>query len=252
MTDYSIIVPAYNEEAYLPQTLASISEAMNASGLAGEIVVVDNNSRDRTGDIAAAFGARVVFEPLNQIARARNTGARAADGRYLVFVDADTTISPELLRAALSGLAGGRVAGGGATVSADRRLEPLARKMLAGWNGYSRRFHIAAGSFVYCLRPGFEAVGGFDQRVYASEEIWFSMRLKRWARRRGKTFVVLDAYPVVTSARKLDWFSSARLLAATLIVLLFPFAVFNRRLCGIWYDRPREEGVASRPKNHRG
>ena len=77
---YSIVVPAWNEEALLPATLASLRTAMAAVPHEGEIVVCDNNSTDGTAAAARAGGARVVFEPRNQIARARNAGARAARG----------------------------------------------------------------------------------------------------------------------------------------------------------------------------
>ena len=95
--DYSIVLPAYNEAALLPATLARLQEAMAGIALRGEIVVCDNNSTDATPELARAAGASVVFEPVNQISRARNTGARAARGRFLVFVDADTLVPGSLL-----------------------------------------------------------------------------------------------------------------------------------------------------------
>lgn len=92
-TDYSIIVPAYNEEDCLPGTLAYLGRAMaGVPDAAGEVVVVDNASTDRTAAIASRWGARVVFEPHRQIARARNAGAAAARGGRLIFVDADTHV----------------------------------------------------------------------------------------------------------------------------------------------------------------
>ena len=55
--DYSIIIPAYNEEEYLPKTMASLKESMNAlSEFRGEIVVTNNNSTDRTAAIAEESG----------------------------------------------------------------------------------------------------------------------------------------------------------------------------------------------------
>lgn len=206
MVDLSIIIPAYNEEAYLPNTLASVSAATAGLPATVEVVVVDNNSDDRTGEIARAMGATVVREPVNQIARARNTGARAAAGKFFIFLDADTSLSAPLLESAVANLASGRIVGGGATVAPDRPLDSSGKRVIRFWNGLSKRFHIAAGSFVYCLREAFEAVGGFDERVYASEEIWLSIRLNRWALRRGMRFAVIEAWPVVTSIRKLDWF----------------------------------------------
>jgi glycosyltransferase involved in cell wall biosynthesis len=85
--DYSIIIPAYNEEDYLPHTLEHLIRAMKAFiRYKGEIIVTDNNSTDSTASIAKKYGARVVFEGHRQISRSRNTGAKAAHGKYLIFV----------------------------------------------------------------------------------------------------------------------------------------------------------------------
>src|SRR5690348_3637890 len=103
--DYSIVIPCFNEEAFLPATLASVRAAMQSvASHRGEIVVTDNDSTDASADIARAAGARVVFEKHRQISRSRNVGAQAARGRFLIFVDADTKISAELLRATLAAL----------------------------------------------------------------------------------------------------------------------------------------------------
>src|SRR5687768_3226235 len=96
----SIVIPAYNEEKLLPATLESVQAAAAGFGARGwehEIIVCDNNSSDRTAEIARAKGARVVFEPINQIGRARNSGAAAASGDWLIFIDADSHPSRELL-----------------------------------------------------------------------------------------------------------------------------------------------------------
>lgn len=79
----SIIVPAFNEEQFLGKTLAQIKAATSAlanTGWGTELIVCDNNSTERTAEIAQAAGANVVFEPVNQISRARNSGAAAATG----------------------------------------------------------------------------------------------------------------------------------------------------------------------------
>ena len=74
----SVIVPAFNEEKLLAQTLGHLKEAIRVFerlGCAAQLIVCDNNSTDQTSQIARDGGAEVVFEPINQIARARNTGA---------------------------------------------------------------------------------------------------------------------------------------------------------------------------------
>src|SRR5256884_4138853 len=95
----SVIVPAFNEEKFIARSLRKIkaaSDALSALGWESEIIVCDNNSTDRTAEKARAAGATVVFEPVNQISRARNKGAAAAGGDWLVFVDADSYPSREL------------------------------------------------------------------------------------------------------------------------------------------------------------
>ncbi len=238
--DYTVIIPAFNEERFLPATLAALEQAMAGVALKGQVVVVDNNSSDDTAGVAAAQGVRVVFEPVNQISRARNAGAAAADTAYLVFIDADTHVSARLLGAALERLAGGAVCGGGSTLVFDH-TPPRAEVMVRSWTWISKRLSVAAGSFVYCLREGFEAVGGFSEAVYASEEIWFSRQLKRWGRERGLAFEVLDVDPVVTSARKLEWFSPLRMAVHTIVLALLPFLVRFKSACGPWYRRPERK-----------
>jgi len=236
--DYSIIVPAYNEEAWLPVSLDALMQAMAAQSIRGELIVCDNNSTDDTAAIAESMGARVVFEPHNQISRARNRGAQAAQGRYLLFVDADTLISAELLSVALAHLHSGKCVGGGAVVEMDRVLRPLERLGQWFWNRLSMTLRLAAGSFFYCRREAFEAQGGFSEAVYASEELWLSRRLARWGRRRGMRFCIIHEHAAISSGRKLEWFAPWQQALLIVSLLLFPFLVRYRRFCGFWYRRP--------------
>ena len=206
--------------------------------LTGEVIVVDNNSTDATAALAAAHGARVVFEAHNQISRARNAGARVAQGNYLVFVDADTHIPPGLLTTVLENLESGKCVGGGATVEFDSPLNAGGRVGLAVWNRLSASLKLAAGCFFYCRRDAFNAVGGFSEAVYASEEIWLSRRLRRWGRKRRQLFCIVSDYPAHSSGRKLEWFSTWQQTGLLLLMILFPFFVRFKRLCGFWYNRP--------------
>ena len=122
----SVVVPAFNEERLLAGSLAAIRDAMRAfdqDGGMSELIVCDNNSTDRTAEIARAAGATVVFEPVNQIARARNRGAAAASGDWLVFVDADSYPSKGLFEDARE--VGGAVGG---VVVADDQFERKRRR----------------------------------------------------------------------------------------------------------------------------
>ena len=239
--DYSIVIPAHNEEGYLPATLASVRRAMSSIAThQGEIVVTDNDSTDGTAEVAADGGARVVFEEHRQIARARNVGGHFARGRYLIFLDADTLMDAALLRSTLAALDGGAVCGGGTVVQFDGPGSGSLGRAARGWNWLSRRLRWACGAYVFCHRQAFTESGGFDERYYASEEIWFSRSLGRWGRARGMRFVILDQ-PIVTSARKLEWFGLRghfRMLFAT---LLRPGAIKRRDGCAFWYTRPHEK-----------
>ena len=239
--DYSIIIPAYNEAVWLKQTLTNLGHAMSAVPMRGEVIVVDNNSSDPTPQVARDMGARVVFEPHNQISRARNTGARAAHGAHFIFLDADTQLPPDLLHVALARLAGGRCCGGGARVEFDRPVAGYGRMALNLWNGLSRRFGLAAGCFIYCLRQGFEAVGGFSTKIFAGEEVAFSLQMTSWGQPRGLAFDVIPWPAVITSSRKLDWFSPLELGLTVLMFALFPLAIKSRALCRHWYYRPPDD-----------
>lgn len=235
---YSVVVPAYDEEALLPSTLESIRAAMAAVPWPGEIVVCDNNSKDRTAEVARAGGARVVFESHNQIARARNTGGRAALGEWLVFVDADTRISGEILAEALALLDSGTVAGGGSVIRMDCGGNRVGDLIVGHWNWISRTFHMAAGSFLFARKDAFDEVGGFSRGVYAGEEIWFTRAVKKWGRKRGLGFRVLVRHPVETSGRKMEWFSAWTLAGTFFLMTLCPFLTRSRTFCRIWYRRP--------------
>jgi glycosyltransferase involved in cell wall biosynthesis len=238
---YSIIIPAYNEEKWLTRTLPHLKQAMDMSEVSGEVIVVDNNSTDETARVARRHNTRIVFEPVNQISRARNTGAKIAKGHYLIFLDADTFLSPVLLKTALQHLSSGRFCGGGSLVDFDKPISPFSRKILELWNWISVTFNVAAGCFIYCLRDGFKAIGGFSEKVYAGEEIWFSHEMRSWGNPRNMGFQMISSHRIITSSRKLDRFSPLELALSVVVLTIFPFSVRFRRLCSHWYYRPKND-----------
>lgn len=235
--DYSIIIPAYNEEKMLENTIKHLKVAMASIDLNGEIIVTDNNSTDRTAVIAKEMGAGIIFEPINQISRARNAGVKIAKGRYLIFVDADTIVPAALLQKAINNLESGKVCGGGATVT-SHDVPVVVKGVLAYWNMLSRTFQLAAGCFVYCRRDDFEESGGFSDKVYATEEIWFSINLKRKAKKHKRKFQIINQPKVITSGRKLVWFSYSYQSILLLIIFIFPFVTRFKWACNYWYKRP--------------
>ena len=105
----SFIIPAYNEDALLGQTLRALRAAADGVGEEFEIIVADEGSTDRTAEIAREFGAAVVSVNRRQIAAARNAGAAAARGKYLFFIDADTIVTESPLRRAIDAMRDGAV-----------------------------------------------------------------------------------------------------------------------------------------------
>ena len=241
--DYAIIIPAYNEADELPATLSAIRAAMAQQALCGECVVVDNNSNDATAQVASAAGAhRVVFEPVNQIARARNAGAKSTVARWLIFIDADTRIQPALLSNTLQMLAN-KSAGGGSIMQFEGDANPVGQCGIQIWNRISLLTKTAAGGYLYCRKTAFDAIGGFDEKLYASEEIRFSRLLRKWAKHNECTINILTDFPAQTSTRKLAWYSSGRILAWVAFMMLVPFAVYSRSLCSFWYTRPNKSSM---------
>src|SRR5260370_42190975 len=114
----SFVIPAYNEELELSATIAAIHTAASGAAQPCEVIVVDDASTDATAEIASHAGAKVIRIDRRQIAAARNAGARAAQGEYLFFVDADTRINRSHITQAIAALEAG-YSGGGARVAVD-------------------------------------------------------------------------------------------------------------------------------------
>ena len=157
----SLIVPAFNEEKLIANSLQQIRAATAAfteRGWASELIVCDNNSTDRTAELAQAAGAAVVFEPVNQISRARNAGAAR---RRHDFADADYSRAPSCLRKWRRTFRAACLAGG-VTVVLD--LPRLTVRSNSWWNLISRVASGRVGSFIFCETAAFR-VGGFSGAV---------------------------------------------------------------------------------------
>lgn len=240
-TSLSFVVPAYNEERLLPATLQSIHQAAAACGIGYEIIVADDASTDRTAQLAAGLGARVIPVQHRKISATRNSGARAATGDLLVFVDADTLINQDVLLRAIDVVANGAV-GGGATVRFDGYVPPYARLLIPLLTGVMRSLRLAAGCFVFCTRTAFEAAGGFDERLFGAEEIALSVALKKIGR-----FVIVRE-TVMTSGRKLRTYSGLEILGIMGRIALGGRKMIERRdQMGLWYDPRREDPALQRP-----
>lgn len=238
----SIIVPAFNESRLIEQCLQSITTSVEANsrpGLTSEVIVVDNNSTDNTAELARQAGARVVFEPINQIGRARNTGASQATGDWLLFLDADSLLSPGLLTDILQLIESGRYVGCGSTLRMDG-LPWWANLTLQLWTKASILCRWAAGALVVCRRDAFQEVGGFDQELYALDEIRLSKQLKQWGRQRGLHFTILTKHPLETSSRKISLYSGREIAGQIFRIFLLPKRTLqDKKQLSVWYDGRR-------------
>ena len=237
----SIVVPAFNEERLLGQSLAQIKSAAQAfeqRGWETELIVCDNNSTDRTAEIAREAGAMVVFEPVNQIARARNCGAAAATGDWLVFVDADSQPPAALFADVAEQITSGKCLAGGATVAMDSNHR-TAKLVVWIWNSIARVLKLLAGSFIFCETAVFRKIGGFNEKMFAAEELDLSVRLKKFAKGTGRRVVILSRHPLLTSARKLHLYSFREHLRVLFRVTFTPRVLNDREACHLWYDGRR-------------
>jgi glycosyltransferase involved in cell wall biosynthesis len=229
----SFIVPAHNEQACVGRTVSAIRAAARAVGGEYEIIVVDDASTDATADIARKHDATVVSVNHRQIAATRNAGGRAARGERLIFVDADTIISPAVVAAAMRQMDRGAV-GGGATARFEPPV-PLYASLLVWWLGLLMRFAgLCGGAFMFCTRDAFHTVGGFDERLFGAEDAAMSWALKREGR-----FVVLWR-SVLTSGRRVRGVHGLRMLGGLISMGFFPRMLRSRAAVKkIWYESNR-------------
>jgi glycosyltransferase involved in cell wall biosynthesis len=234
----SFIVPAHNEEFELSSTLAAIHAAASSAGQQYEIIVVDDASTDATPEIAAQAGAKVIRINRRQIAAARNAGARAAQGEYLFFVDADTRINGAHVIDAIAAMDAG-YAGGSARVAMDGFVPMWGRVLLRAFCALYFGLNLGAGAFLFTTRRNFEATGGFDEQYFVGEEVYFSLALKNLGR-----FKVLRE-PILTSGRKLRMYPARQFLRDFFgVVVAGPRGARSRAKLRLWYDGKREKRPA--------
>ena len=229
----SFVIPAHDEAALLGDTLAALQAAADHLQLDYEVVVVDDASTDDTADIARRAGARVLQVSHRHIAATRNAGAGIATGARLVFVDADTRVDATVLSAAIAAMDAGAV-GGGCAVRLAGKVRLTERWFTALVMQVFRFTRIAPGCFIFCTREAFDRVGGFDESLYAAEDVAMSRALARQGR-----FVILRE-AVWTSDRKLRTFSVADHLRLMLqVAFRGRRALRSREHLGLWYDKRR-------------
>lgn len=214
--------------------LEAIHDSAHMVGQPFEVIVVDDASTDATAEIARQHHATVLSVNHRQIAATRNTGGRAAHGERLFFVDADTFITPQLLRAALRSMDNGAV-GGGAPVRLKLPVPLYARLLVFLFSIFMRIAELSGGAFMFATREAFHAVGGFDDRLYAAEDPAFSSALKREGR-----FALLWV-PALTSGRRARTTSGLAMIWFFVSLAFLPLRKLRRRSSveKMWYESDR-------------
>lgn len=185
----SIVIPAYNEENYLPRLLKSI-RAQNYPGL-HEVVVADAESTDATKMIAKAFGCKVVNARRGTPSLARNSGASAASGELILFLDADVTLPRNFIKDSVWDFQRRKldIAGTHVRPLSKNLFDILIIDVVANSWIWLMQFLSpdAIGACILVKKEVHERVKGFDESVYFGED----MAYVKGAVKRGYKFGVL-------------------------------------------------------------
>ncbi|HEY8284480.1 MAG TPA: glycosyltransferase [Chloroflexota bacterium] len=200
--EISIIIPARDEEHYVRRALASIAaQAWPLDQL--EVLVVDNGSVDATAEVVRSYSAahpalsiRLLHEPVIGVARTKNRGARAAQGRWLIFLDADSRMAPNLVESVVGWGRRGYEAGSIPVLADSSDL--LDRGFFALLEFGKRLFNIQAQMF-FCSRRVYIRIGGFAEELRLAEDRDFLARV----RRAGLPMCRIRASWIATSPRRL-------------------------------------------------
>ncbi len=202
-TRFSVIIPAYNEERYLPRLIESINIAhANFRNGAVEIVVADNSSTDLTAHIAESLGTQVATVRKRCIAAARNGGAAIATGEVFCFIDADSALHPDTFSRIDAAMHDPKIIAGTTGLYLERTslglMVAYCMMMTIIW-----LTNIDAG-VVFCRREDFEAVGGYDENMLLAEDVDFLLKHKRRGWKQGRQLTRLTGVKALGCTRKFD------------------------------------------------
>jgi len=191
----SVIIPAHNEEKYLPQTLAAL-QRQNYGWF--EVIVVANGCTDRTKEAAQDACHRLIVLSQKNLGVARNLGARMARGEILLFLDADTILEPMALRVIAEAFTNSDAAGTIHGLPDDPRL---AYRVIYGLKNFvhSCSLHPGSSGVILCWKKHFMRVGGFDEALAVRENSELVKRLLRFGR-----YKYIGAVSATTSMRRYE------------------------------------------------
>ncbi len=179
----SVVIPAFNEEKRIAQVLESLTSQTYTHF---EVIVVDNNSTDKTAFIARSLGAKVVVEKKKGVGHARQTGFIAATGDIIASTDADTILPRSWLAKIVDHFdkdLSTTAVGGYATLYSG----PKTAKFIIQHFSYAFMFfdRIVSGGWNLCgfnmavRKDAFELCGGFDTSLQIGEDIDLSKKMRK-------------------------------------------------------------------------
>jgi len=247
----SFVVPAYNEETYLPACLESILAQTEGMGDQVEIIVVNNASSDRTREVALGYpGVRVVDEPRKGLTFARQAGFAASTGDLIANVDSDSRLTPGWVARVLATFAGEPklVSLSGPFVYYDLTQVQLVSVQVfyaAAFLVYAlNRYVLRAGSMVQggnfvLRREALEEIGGFNLAIsFYGEDTDIARRLNRV----GQVKFTFDL-KMFSSARRLK--KEGMLTIAGRYTINYLWTTFRKRPFTEDYIDIREQVVAA-------
>ena len=206
----SVIIPAHNEEEYLPGGLTAVAAAAEICPGEVETVVVLNRCTDRTEEIAREAGVVTVREDAKNLSLIRNAGVAASTGEIVVTIDADSRLHPHFLRIAVEKLNSGTFIGGGAFVFPERwSLGIIASGLMLF--PYLAKYRLSFAAF-WTTRKAFDAINGFNPDFVTIEDVDFAIRLREYGHTEGKKWGTVWSAPITTSCRKFDQYGDWHLV----------------------------------------
>lgn len=237
----SIVIPAFNEEAFLPATLTSINLARqlfeSETGLTSEVIVVNNASTDQTSQVAQTHGAVVIDHSLRNISSVRNAGIRQAKHQLIVTVDADCIIPHQGLVKIWFFMSDGRYIGG--ALSLRLITDSINKKIIAKIILTFTSLNSGMNGALFCFwKDDALSIGGFDESLLIAEDAAFSKALARHGKSKGKKFKLLKSVQVATVDRKDISLKSLLPLVWVTLKGLFG-AKLDRKKLDFWYNPNR-------------
>lgn len=190
----SVVIPAFNEERYIEETLKSLKQSDYPEKL-WEIIVVDNGSEDRTVELAQKYADKVLILEQGNVGAVRNLGSKNSNSNILIFLDADCVIDKSWISRGISAITESsdhtHIYGGSYKVRANANW--IERLWLLENPNHPRLQRDLLGGCIFIEKKTFNNIGGFNEQMTSGEDSELSARL----REHGFTVKVKEELSVV-------------------------------------------------------